>query len=108
MEARAARRRGIGGRLERALIASAASCTVTAAVIEANQVPWASATFSGARHRLTLTSADTPGAAAWLAALPEIDLPIAGHLVADLHVAAVTRAGGSLHAMLDVLTVEEC
>lgn len=78
------------------------------AVIEADQSPWASATFSGARHRLTVTAADTPHAAAWLAALPEIELPIAGHLVADLHVAAVTRAEGALRAVLDVLTVEEC
>ncbi len=71
-------------------------------------MPWASVTFTGARHRLTLDLAEGAAATAWLAALPELDLPLPGHLVADMVAARVEPRDGRLHALLEALTVEEC
>ncbi|WP_333571270.1 hypothetical protein [Sphingomonas sp.] len=108
MAARAARRRDVGARLERTLIASAAAQGCTVAVIEAHWVPWASVTFTGARHQLALTLAPTPAAEAWLAALPDLELPLPGHLVADLQVASRAADDDRLNVVLEALTVEEC
>lgn len=68
---------------------------------------WASATFAGARHRMTI--ATTPGFAldGWLAGLPESDFSLRGHLVADLAVAGVRRASDRVEIDLEILTVEE-
>lgn len=71
-------------------------------------MPWASVTFTGARHCLALVALETPALRAWLAALPDLDLPLSGHLVADLAVEAEERHGTMLHVSLAVLTVEEC
>lgn len=108
MAARAARRRGVGARLERALIAAAAAEGCVLQIVEAQWVTWASATFSGARHQLAVQLDESLVASAWLAALPELELPINGHLVADLHVATTEAADGVLSAAIEVLTVEEC
>ncbi len=88
--------------LERRLRLSAEAAGVTIAIVASDWTRWASATFNGARHRLTLASADT-GFAPWLAGLGEADLPLRGHLVADLTVAA--RRGDAVE--IEVLTVEE-
>jgi hypothetical protein len=77
-------------------------------IVEASWVPWASATFSGARHRLLLELDASVVAQAWLVALPELELPLSGHLVADLHVATVETTDGVLCAAIEALTVEEC
>lgn len=108
MATKAARRRDIGARLERALIASAATRGCAIGVVEADWVHWASVTFTGARHRLTLDLEATSGGEAWLAALPELELPLRGHLVADLQVVALAARDGRLRAELEALTVEEC
>lgn len=93
--------------LERALLASAeaAGCPVT--IAEAELTRWASATFTGARHMLTLAAQASPPLTRWLAALPEAEFALRGYLVADLCVEAVRREGGDVTAMLEVLTVEE-
>lgn len=67
---------------------------------------WASATFVGARHRLALTCDDSPAARAWLAALPEADWSLRGHLVADLHLATRSVRDSRITATVEVLTVE--
>ncbi|WP_241213199.1 hypothetical protein [Sphingomonas sp. ABOLE] len=108
MEARTARRRDVGARLERALIAAAAVEGCVLRIVEASWVPWASVTFSGARHRLTLELDESIVAKAWLVALPELELPISGHLVADLQVTMVETADGVVCAGIEALTVEEC
>ncbi len=90
--------------LERRLRIAAEAVGVTIAITASDATPWASATFNGARHRLTLVG---EGAAfkRWVAALPDIDLPLRGHLVADL---VVRRAvAGESVVVLEVLTVEE-
>ena len=70
--------------LERALLADAARAGCPASVLAADWTRWSSATFTGARHVLTLAAA--PGAAldAWAAGLPEAESALRGHLVADL------------------------
>ncbi|KQN71145.1 hypothetical protein [Sphingomonas sp. Leaf62] len=88
--------------LERRLRIAAEAAGAVVSVGEAGWTRWASATFVGARHRLTVSGS---GVAfdAWLAALPEADLPLRGHLVADVAVVART----SKDVVLEVLTVEE-
>jgi hypothetical protein len=93
--------------LERALIASAgaAGCPVT--VTEADLTRWASVTFTGARHMLTLAGMAAPTLERWIAALPEAEFALHGHLVADLSVEAVRRDATEVTVMLEILTVEE-
>jgi hypothetical protein len=65
---------------------------------------WWSATFAGVQHMLTFTCAASP---ALIEALPDIDLPMTGHFVADLVVVA-SRVDGLLHHVeIEVLTVRE-
>lgn len=108
MAARTARRRDVGARLERALIAAAAAEACVLLIVEARWVPWASVTFNGARHRLTVQLDESLVAKAWLVALPGLELGISGHLVADLHVATFAATDGVLCATIEALTVEEC
>jgi hypothetical protein len=82
-----------------------AACLVRA--IDSTWTRWASATFNGARHELRLEATDSPALEAWLDALPEADLPLRGHLVADIVVTGVTRAGGVATMTIEALTVEE-
>ncbi len=88
--------------LERRLRIAAEAAGVTLVIAASDWTRWASATFNGARHRLTLTS-DDAGLDAWLATLGEAELPLRGHLVAD--VAVTARHDGT--AEVEVLTVEE-
>ena len=56
--------------------------------------PWASATFHGTRHAVTLLFNGKEGARAaeeFIAALPEYEFHIRGHLVADAVVSEVTH-----------------
>ncbi len=91
-----------GTLLDRRLRIAAEAAGVTIAITDSDWVRWSSATFSGARHRVTVMSEDA-GLDPWLATLPDADLPMRGHLVAELVVAG--RRPGA--ADLDVLTVEE-
>ena len=93
--------------LERALIGDAGKVDVRCRVVASGATRWASATFVGARHRLTLTGDATPESLAWLGGLADADLPLRRHLVADLVVADHAVAGGSFTATIEVLTVEE-
>lgn len=65
-----------------------------AELIEAQERPWASATFAGARHSVTvrvpLDSADAP-LPAILAALPDHEFDLPGEIVADCTVAMQRR-----------------
>ena len=93
--------------LARALIASAGAAGCPVAIAEADLTRWASVTFAGARHMLTLTGAACPALSRWIAALPEAEFALRGHLVADLSVEAIRRDGAEMRVMLEVLTVEE-
>lgn len=90
----------------RALIAALAAAALSAQIIltvaDVEERPWASATFSGARHVVSV-GLDGDGAAIdrWLAALPEVQWAMRHHIVADIAV-MIRSAGG---ATIEALTV---
>lgn len=92
--------------LERRLRIAAEAAGVAIDVRDSHAIPWASATFNGARHRLTIAGDDS-GFDAWLAGLPEADLPLRGHLVADLAVTGRESLADQQVATIEALTVEE-
>lgn len=93
--------------LERALAQDGGRAQVTFEVNAMSSTRWASATFMGARHRMTIDGPSSPAIGPWLSQLPEADLPLRGHLVADLAVVEHAHADGRFRATIEVLTVEE-
>lgn len=93
--------------LARALDRSAQGAGLSLTIRNADWRRWASATFTGARHELTVELPDGDGAERWLAALSEAELPIRGHLVADAVVLRSHGEGELLVAALEILTVED-
>jgi len=96
-----------GTALIRAIEADAARARCDLRLVASDSTRWASATFTGARHHLSLEAPEGDALDGWLEALPEADLPIRGHLVADIVVLSVQRAGGNATIGLEALTVEE-
>jgi hypothetical protein len=77
-------------------------------VVDSDVRPWASATFVGARHGVTLIlyGTDAASRAADLAqSLPEREFRIPGHIVADL-ATQIVQADGEIRLILSILTVE--
>lgn len=73
---------------------------------------WASITFTGARHRLRvrLEGQGAVGAAAdFLHTMHDIDLPLPGHIVADLALVSEERRDGGDYACLELeaLTIND-
>lgn len=66
--------------------------------------PWASATFTGARHAIVL--ALPHGAADGFADLGEAEFAIPGHLVADIAVAARNDGPDGARLTIEALTIE--
>ena len=93
--------------LQRAIERSADAAGVGIVVTRCTLTRWASATFAGARHELAATLTGGSVAERWLAALPEAELPVRGHLVADLKIVAATRADDRIEVVLEALTVED-
>lgn len=93
--------------LLRALSAAAEAAACPIQITASDWKRWASATFAGAQHRVTLAAAPSPALDRWLAALPEAEFGLRGHLVADLVVERILRDGERVTAELEVLTVEE-
>lgn len=93
--------------LARALLAHAAQARCAIILETCDSTRWSSATFAGARHRVSLTAPARPALDAWLAALPEADLPMRGHLVADLAVHTGAVSGDTASVTIEALTVEE-
>ncbi|MEQ1688704.1 MAG: hypothetical protein ABL874_09030 [Sphingopyxis sp.] len=84
-------------------------------LIEAQERPWASATFSGARHiitlRMRLEGADAPAPAALLA-LSDHEFTLPGEIVADCAVTMQRRercsdGGHGLCCVVELLTIAE-
>lgn len=87
--------------LLRALARSAADAGCTPVLDHVTEAPWATMTFTGARH--TVRAAAAPAALArWLAMLPEADLPLHRHFVASC---AAEVTGGE--ATIELLVLEE-
>lgn len=99
-------RRDCHGRLLAALLGSAGgACRIE----DSHMVPWASATFVGARHEVVLAlSGEDAGLRAELlgAMLPEKEFRIPGHVVADVVVDRREIEGQEARLMLSVLTIE--
>jgi hypothetical protein len=93
--------------LRRALEAGAESAGCPLSATESDWTRWASATFTGARHLFRLTGPPSPRFDSWIAGLPEAELRLRGHLVADLVVEHVRRSADAVTVSLEVLTVEE-
>jgi hypothetical protein len=64
---------------------------------------WASATFVGMRHEMCFSCA---ASAVLIDALPDVDLPMDGHFVADLVVRSVAY-DDCKHVEIEVLTICE-
>jgi hypothetical protein len=77
-----------------------------AAVLARTARPWASATFSGARHELTLVVPESAAAVAWLAGLGDHAFTLDDHLVADIALVSREADGGTLRLHLEALTIE--
>lgn len=93
--------------LERALLAAAARAGAPIAIGAAEATEWHSATFSGLRHEMTGEGETGPALDRWLASVKDAELPLAGHLVADIAVAAVERGATCTAFRLEALTVME-
>ncbi|TGX54101.1 hypothetical protein E5A73_08235 [Sphingomonas gei] len=93
--------------LERALVAAAAAAGCPIAITTSDWTRWASATFTGARHALTLRAGASPMLDYWLVGLDEAEFALRGYLVADITVIHVTRHGTTVTIALEALTVEE-
>ncbi|MCH7860476.1 hypothetical protein ACQKOH_09765 [Sphingomonas sp. NPDC092331] len=93
--------------LRRALEASAEAAGCPVALVESDWTRWASATFTGARHLFALAAPPSGAFDAWIAGLPDAELRLRGHLVADLAVEHVRRTDDRVTVSLEVLTVEE-
>jgi hypothetical protein len=93
--------------LERALLADLARLGCVATLSESAMTRWASASFAGARHRITLEAAQSDVLDLWIAALPDADFALRGHLLADLSVTCVHRHDGRTAVTLEALSVEE-
>jgi len=93
--------------LVRAIEANARRAGCPVCITASDWTRWASATFTGARHELALQADESNALDSWLTGLPEAELPIRGHLVADIVVTSVRRAEGVATIRLEALTVEE-
>lgn len=97
-----------GAQLERALVRSAADAGIVLALVARAATPWASVTFAGARHRLTLAAFPSQLLDRWLAELPDAEFALRGHLVADLALVSRVQSGEPAEIVLEILTVEDC
>ena len=93
---------GVTVLLERALIAGA-----EIAITDRRAREWHSATFSGMRHEIAGEGTTSAALDRWLEGLAETDLPIAGHIVADIAVSEIHRDPARTHFRLEALTVAE-
>jgi len=83
----------------------AAGCVAT--VDHRGARAWASITFEGSQHRLTVAA--QPGAAieGWLAALPEAELPMRRHVALEPAIDRVERRADAVVAELCVLVLQD-
>lgn len=96
-----------GTLLGRALVAAATAAGCPVMLASSDWSRWQSATFTGARHMLTLEASPSFQLDAWLTALPDAEFRLRGHLVADIAVAQIERAGGRVVLCLEALTIED-
>lgn len=93
--------------LLRALELAANAGSVTIAFEPFDSHPWAMGLFAGTRHRITAVAMPGPALDVFLAALPEVDLPIRGGCVADVAVVSTGRENGWQRLTISALVIEE-
>lgn len=93
--------------IERALVAAAEAAGCPVEVTVSDWTRWASVTFTGARHMLTLVAAASPTLDRWLVGLSEAEFDLRHHLIADLTVTRMMRDGDTVTVEIEALTVEE-
>ena len=93
--------------LQRALLRNARQAGCTLAIAAAHATRWASATFAGTQHRLTLDAVDDGSFQSWQSRLNDAELPLRGHLLADVATVTLARTDGRAIAVIEALTVEE-
>ena len=91
--------------LLRALRSHAAAAGCPFHLVSIDSQGWASATFTGAQHSVTIAADPVPGLRSWLDALPEAELALHGHIVADLAIDAVETIDDRTHISIAVLTL---
>ncbi len=94
-----------GTLLIRALRSNASAAGVTMQVATIACTPWASATFVGTLHRLTIAADPVPGLRDWIDGLPEAEFAMRGRIVADLSVDSIATIGDREHVTIAVLTL---
>jgi hypothetical protein len=67
---------------------------------------WASVTFTGTRHKVTL-SVDSAAAARFRDGIEEAEFNLPGHILADIAVVSQAREGDEVRIALEALTVED-
>ena len=75
-------------------------------VIESRQTPWASATFSGARHHYILLvpgKAENPG----LSRIDQREFDLPGHVLADIVLSECVEQADASRIAIEALTVED-
>lgn len=97
----------VEARLAKALIVDAMAARVDCTIAEHRSRPWASATFIGAQHAVTLVAPRSPGLGGWVAALPDAELPLIGHVVGSVAVDTIEDDGVAVTLTLCVLTIED-
>lgn len=95
--------------LARAVAAAFAEHGASTMIEEIAGTPWASVTFSGARHRLVLRLSGPLAGAAADAVLPDLgerEFTLPGHILIDIACDAQARVGGDVLLTLEALTIE--
>ena len=100
-----------GAELKRALRAWFVSVGAAVTFGTLTSRPWASITFAGERHKLTL-SLPGPGAQAavdaFLDGLEDREFALRGHILADIEVTGMAREpDGQIRLTLEALTIED-
>jgi hypothetical protein len=76
-------------------------------LLKAQSMPWASATFIGSRHALTL-GVPLPEIERLAESVGEMEFDLPGHLVADVRIVSVTKTEDEGAIAMEILTVEQC
>lgn len=90
----------------RTIEAQARRAGCAARVVASAAATWSSPTFAGSRHALKIEAADDVRLGNWLDGLSRAEFAVPGHLIADLAVTGVTRAGGTAAIAIEALSVE--
>jgi hypothetical protein len=96
-----------GARLVRALSASAVAHGCSAEVILGAEHDWASATFAGSRVEVTARLPAGQAAQEWIAALPEVDLPMPRQFARSVRVVAREDHGEQIALRVEAVVLED-